>query len=241
MSAWSCLPGDQAAPGHIRGMKDPGVPFIARGRGFAALPSHPHSGWGILCQGRTQTWSGGCRSPRNLEGVPVPRLGGWGLRGEPGGGGRPAQLQEPGVQGQGQERSGLGAPARVSTGVARGPWGQSPGSGHRAAGAPRSPGPESTGLGQSPESAPGSAGETEAQGPEPGSGACVAGRELSLGAQVGSRGGVGQIRAGMHRKEGVQLRKMLYCCGRCQSLRGAGRRLPGHVEPRAEGLSPSQG
>ena len=57
----------------------------------------------------------------------------------------------------------------------------------------------------------------------------------------GSRGGVGHIRAETHRKEGVQLRKMLYCCGRSQSLRGTGRRLPGHVEPRVEGLSPSQG
>ena len=57
----------------------------------------------------------------------------------------------------------------------------------------------------------------------------------------GSRGGVGHIRAETHRKEGVQLSKMLYCCGRSQSLRGTGRRLPGHVEPPAEGLSPSQG
>uniref|UniRef100_A0A480FVQ3 Uncharacterized protein n=1 Tax=Sus scrofa TaxID=9823 RepID=A0A480FVQ3_PIG len=175
MSAWSCLPGDQAAPGHIRGMKDPGLPFIARGRGFAALPSHP--------QGRTQTWSGGCRSPRNLEGVPIPRLGGWGQKGERGGGGRPTQLQEPGVQGQGQERSGLGAPAMVSTGAAGGPWGQSPGSGRRAAGSPPGPGPESSGLGHSPESAPGPAGEAEAQGPESGGGACVGGQGLSLGAQ----------------------------------------------------------
>lgn len=81
-------------------------------------------------------------------------------------------------QGQGQERSGLGAPARVSLGAPPGPWGQRPGRGHRAAGDPPSSGRESSGFGHSLELALGMPGKI--QGPESRGVDCVGIQGLSL-------------------------------------------------------------